>query len=309
MVSMADVNRDVALVKPVKHLLQVWPDLSRALVDGGPRLTGGETSTWLTLIDRQQQETRFSLDLRTHFGMRADAGRQHRPLFCVVRGHYREGHDHLRRRFAIKPLSERHVLNAQIQSIGIDWDCYGESVEPAMELLRFQLADKLKAESDAPEAIAAAINVAAQPRFIYTTITHERFRASDTAVVGAWIEYLRAVGGEARLSCECYVFLSFAYDAAEHADTDLARFCRDELPALLQGARAVLLPPLDMVEVGHVPTWFDTLLGTMRSEEERRRAERKRVQIVTSVERLFHPQSRMRMADLIECAHDLNFDL
>ena len=313
MVSMADVNRDVALVKPVTHLRQIWPTLAQAVVDAGPQLTGGESTTLLTLIDRQPQEGPFSRELKAHFGEHADPARQYRPLLCVVRGHRREGHDYLRTRFKIKPLSERHVLNAEIQSLGIDWDCYGCSIADGMEILRYQLADKLKAQSDAPEAIAAAINLVPQPRFIYTTISHERFQAQDADLVGAWIQYLRAIGGTAdqpRLTCECYVFLSFTYDPVEHGGTALARFCVEQLGGLLQGERCINLPPLGKIGVEHVPTWFDTLLDTIKSEDARRRASEKRAKNVAAVENLFPKgQTAMHMSELIDRANNLSLEL
>ena len=134
----------------------------------------------------------------------------------------------------------------------------------------------------------------------------------DAELVGAWIDFWCEVADSpSGLNCECYVFISFAYDEQQNADTPLAKFCAGRLESFLKGEGLSNLPTLGKVRYQHVPTWFETVLSTLKSQDVRQRFEQRRANVVAAVQSIFnnHQVTEMHMSDLIDSARSLRFDL
>ena len=262
MVTLAYKNeKKIAYATPTHELERAWPPIAKARAGNQNLTQAGALDAGFFFIDRTLQSEDFVDVVEGLFGKEAQQSLSKKSVICAIIGDYRQAHDAMLSRFGLVPIARRHKLASPIAA-AVEWP-YGLGRSRGLGRLRKRLQKSLNADgADDPDLIAA-INRSTGLLHTYVGVGLQ-FGDLDAELMQEWIAMWERIGtANPGLKNEFYVFLSFQYCPDRDAGTRIARFCEDQLPALMPAEHdhKVLLKPLRSVAPDEIDVWCDRTLA------------------------------------------------
>lgn len=297
MVTVAD-QENRALAVPASALIEAWPALAKALVDDEDKYETETNSALVCFIDRRDQCEDFE------WGLEGRVSVQRRPLLFVTAGPDEEAHWALLERFAVHAIPRLLSDIVGRPLVQIEWPGrVGEQTERCLRRLVKRLADTLKAASQEPEELRAALNSPVAPCAFYSVLSADRFTTADAALVRAWLGFwndlCREPPGFAR---DVILFLCLKMDLER--ESELLRFYQEQLEGYCGELVFQSTDPLQSAHPEHIEPWFTEWVAPHREDLATRRAS-----IIAQVRRQFDGKPDLPMERLISRIRDLQLDL